>query len=172
MGTKLTNLQPGRDGKHTTAVHPGMVSHVSHGQGDHATGHAGKNIATDGAAKHLHPVMVHGGMETRTKGGAVALGGSHKSALDSLSGAATVPGAVTTAPGFGNAGVQSGHPFAKAPGSKNLRPVAPAFGMRSRGPNPDSAMHAIGEAMIAEAFANSGGDDRLAHGRGCDGKKN
>jgi hypothetical protein len=150
---------------------PLTISHISHGQGQHLTGHAGKNIATDGAPKRVSAVPFHGGMSKQSKSGAASLGGDHASALDSLSGVAVVPGAIKTAPGYGNAGIQSGHPFAKAPAGKNLKAVAPGFGMKARGAIPADAMHQVGEAMLAEAFANSGGDDRAAHGRKPDGSK-
>jgi hypothetical protein len=167
MGMKKTNLQPGHDGKHPqVAITPGMsVNHMSHGQADHDGHHVPGNLARDGKGKLNRPVPVHGGMSKQTKAGGLALGGNHASALDALSGAAVVPGQVKAQSGWGNAGVQSGHPFARAPGSKNLRPVPVAFGQRSRGPNPDSAMHEIGQAMPDEAFANSSRDDCDAHGR-------
>ena len=83
-------------------------SHFSHGLGDAITGHTHPgNIARDGAPKRMHSIAVHDGMTKQTKGGIVATGGDHASALDSLSGLAVVPGAITTAPGYGNSGVQS-----------------------------------------------------------------
>ena len=82
-----------------------------------------------------------------------AFGGDHASAIDSLSGV-TVPAARNTStPGYGKAGVQSGHPFAKAPGSKTLKPIPPSFGMRSRSAAPDTDMHALGAAILDAAFA-------------------
>jgi hypothetical protein len=171
---KPSVFQPDHDGKHAQVpVHPGMtVSHVSHGGGDHVTGHAVKgNIARDGAPKHVRVTPVHGGMTRQVQGQPITGGGHVASALDAISGQTVVPGIPNSTPGYGNTGVQSGHPLAKAPGGKNLKPVAPSFGMRSRGPSPDSAMHEIGEAMIAEAFANSSRDDRVAHGCGGDGRR-
>lgn len=35
------------------------ISHFSHGMGQHVTGHAGNNIATDGAPKRVHAIEVH-----------------------------------------------------------------------------------------------------------------
>ena len=127
------------------------VSHISHGLGPVHTGHESPgDIARDGAPKRIHEINVHSGMVTRSKSGD-ALGGDHKSALDAVSGNVVVPGAVTTAPGYGNAGVQSGHPFAKPPASKNLKPVQPSFGQRSR-TRPHSAE--LGAAILAEAVKN------------------
>ena len=110
-------------------------------------------------------------MLTKSKTGGDALSGHHASAINSLSGLAVVPGVVTSTPGFGNAGVQSGHPFTKAALSKRTTVAAPAYGQRSRSGNPDNAMHALGEAMLAEAFAASSSDDCVAHGRKRDGCK-
>ena len=125
--------------------------HDSHGFGPVREGRAVPgNIARDGAPKRVHDINVHPGMVTRSKSGD-ALGGDHKSALDAVSGNVVVPGAVTTAPGYGNAGVQSGHPFAKPPASKNLKPVAPSFGQRSR-TAPHSAE--LGAAILAQAVKN------------------
>lgn len=171
---KPSAFQPGHDGKHATVpVNPGMtVSHVSHGGGEHVTGHAVPgNVARDGAPKHISVTPIHGGMVRQVQGEPITGGGHHASALDAISGQTVVPGSIKSTPGYGNAGVQSGNPLGRAPGGKNLGRVSVSFGMRSRGPNPDSAMHEIGEAMIAEAFANSGSDDRQAHARGRDGKR-
>jgi hypothetical protein len=144
------------------------INHMSHGLGEHVTGHAVKgNIARDGAPKLVQPVMVHDGMTKQTEGGATALGGDHASAVDALTGNVVVPGARNVSQaGWGNGGIQNGHPLAKAPGSKNLKPVPPSFGMKD-----DGTMHALGEAMLSEAFAASAGDDRMAHGRDAKGRK-
>jgi hypothetical protein len=142
------------------------INHQSHGDAA-KQGHAVPgNLARDGAPKCVQPVMVHDGMKRQTAAGQTALGGDHASAVDSLTGNVVVPGNGKCAPGWGNSGVQSGHPLAKIPGSKNLKPVPPSFGMKG-----DPAMHELGEAMIAEAFANATGDDRTAHGRGSDGRR-
>lgn len=141
-------------------------SHMSHGLGDHATGHTHPgNIARDGAPKRVHAVPIHGGMSKQSTGGA-AFGGDHASAIDAVSGNVVVPGNVRAAPGWGNAGVQAGHPFAKPPVSKATRPVAVKPGMRSR-THPHTPE--LGRAMLAEAFRNSAADDRIAHRRGPDG---
>jgi hypothetical protein len=146
------------------------INHMSHGFGPMRDGHAHSDIARDGAPKRVHPINVHSAMKTRTQSGGDALSGHEASGIDSVSGA-TVPGNVTATPGYGNAGVQSGHPLAKAPGAKRLTPVAPSFGQRSRGPRPDDNLHALGTAMLAEAFAASDGADCAAHGRNRDGTK-
>ncbi len=154
-------------------LNPAFSHHASHGLGDHVEGHAVKgNIARDGAPKRVHDIKVHGGMVKHTADGSYrAFGGDHASAINSLSGV-TVPAARNTStPGYGNAGVQSGHPFAKAPGSKNLKPVPPSFGMRSRSAAPNTDMHALGAAILDAAFSVGSPDDKAAHGRGPDGRK-
>lgn len=128
-----------------------VVHHISHGLGPARTGHSEPgNIARNAGPKKVHAIEVHPGMVTRSKRGD-AYGGDHKSAIDAVSGNVVVPGAVTTSPGYGNVGVQSGHPFAKPPASKNLKPVQPSFGQRSR-TKPHSAE--LGAAILAEAVKN------------------
>lgn len=144
-------------------------NHDSHGFGPAREGYITTpgNIARTGGPKKVHSVKVHGGMSTLSKSGAVALGGNHKSAIDSLTGQATVPGSIKSTPGYGNAGVQSGHPFAKAPGAKRLAPVRAAFGMR--GPRDSNRMaeldravfpkgstdlEELGRAVLAQAIKN------------------
>jgi hypothetical protein len=101
-------------------------SHFSHGFGDAIVGHHKPNIAQDGAPKHVAPVMVHPSMSKVSKSGAMALGGDHASALDSLSGLVVVPGKV--------GGEAVAHPLIKAPVDKPHlgKPVAPVPGQRSR----------------------------------------
>jgi hypothetical protein len=55
--------------------------------------------------------------------------------------------------------------------AKRLTVTAPAFGQRSRGPNPGANLHALGSAMLAEAFAAGDAMDCAAHGRNKDGSK-
>lgn len=168
---KNSIFQPGHDGKHRQVeLRPGTtVSHLSHGLGDHARGHAVPGVlGRDGAPKLVRIVPVSGGMQTRTKTGAIALGGTHKSAIDSLSGQTIVPGAPVQATGY-NPTAQSGNPLAKPPGSKTVLPVAPAFGMHNRAGDHD--LHAIGQEILREAFAASAADDCAAHGRRRDGGK-
>jgi hypothetical protein len=141
------------------------VSHRSIGGGDAVTGHAGKNVATDGAAKKVYDVAVHPGMTRKTQSGVLATGGDAATYLDALTGN-VVGGAVKSAPGWGSSGIQSGHPLAKAPGSKTLTEVAPAFGMKNKdGDHRPGQIAALGEAILKEAFASSCRDDRVAHGR-------
>ncbi|HVA17442.1 MAG TPA: hypothetical protein VMV59_06980 [Candidatus Dormibacteraeota bacterium] len=118
-------------------------------------------------------VPVHGGMVASTKTGFSTVGGDHASALDAMSGASVVSGAVKATPGFGNDGLHpDGGPFAKAPASKKLTPPAPSFGMRSRTTaNIGSSLHELGAAVLAEAFEAGDNADRSAHGRGSDGNK-
>lgn len=154
-------------------LNPAFHHHKSHGEGDHLKGHAVPGVlGRDGAPKRATSVKIHGGMVRHTADGSYrAFGGDHASAINSLSGV-TVPAARNTStPGFGNSGVQNGHPFAKAPGSKNLKPVPPSFGMRSRSAAPNTDMHALGAAILDAAFSVGSPDDKAAHGRGDDGKK-
>jgi len=129
-----------------------VINHISHGLGDHVTGHAHSDMARDGAPKKVHAIAVHDGMKTKSQSGADALSGHHASALDSHSGA-TVPGAVKSAPGWGNGAVRTGNPMAHAPASKNTRrtPVHPSM---SRGADADDMMHQLGEAIMREAVSN------------------
>jgi hypothetical protein len=90
-----------------------------------------------------------GGMVKVTRSGFRASGGDHASALDSLSGNVVVPGLIKTAPGYGNSGMQSGHPLAKAPAGKNLKQVAVSPGMRSR-------TQELGHAIKAQALLKGG----------------
>jgi hypothetical protein len=40
--------------------------------------------------------------------------------------------------------------------AKRLTVTAPAFGQRSRGPNPCANLHSLGQAMLAEALKDGG----------------
>jgi len=109
-------------------------SHMSHGLGDHAEGHAVPGVlGRDGAPKRVVPVAIHPGMTTQTKSGGEALGGDHKSAVDSLSGLVVVPGK--------HGGEAVAHPLVAPPAEKRLAPVAPVPGQRSR-TNADCETHA------------------------------
>jgi hypothetical protein len=124
-------------------------NHDSHGLGPVRTGHAHSDMARDGAPKFVHSVRVHGGMNKVSQSGIVGLGGNHASAIDAVTGATVVPGAVKSTPGYGNSGVHSGHPFAKAPGTKRLAPVRPAFGMKCA-----DNLEELGRAVLAQAIKN------------------
>lgn len=144
------------------------AAHVADGMKRQYSG--GIDPRVGGREKHQGDLQIHGGMVRRTKTGPLAFGGDHASAIDSLSGEATVPGRVKSAPGWGNDAAQSGHPLAKVPGGKVLTPVTPTPGMRSRsndrvggskpGENhmrgkPDvDAMRSLGAAVLAEALCN------------------
>lgn len=157
-------------------LNPALDHHVSHGLGDHVTGHAVPgNIARDGSPKRAYPVKIHGGQVKHIADGSYrAFGGDHASAIDAVSGVTVPAGRNVSTPGYGNAGLQSGHPFAKAPGSKNLTRVETSFGMRSRNPGVaelGSKLHELGAAILDQAFSVASPDDCMAHGRGADGKK-
>jgi hypothetical protein len=104
-------------------------SHMSHGLGEHATGRPGTNHKGDitrMAPKKVTPVNYHPAMSTQTKSGGEALGGDHKSAVDSLSGLVIVPGK--------HGAEATAHPLVAPPLAKPHlgKPVAPVPGMRSR----------------------------------------
>lgn len=130
-----------------------VVNHYSHGMGDAIKGRPGSDI-TRMAPKRLHEIEVAHGMQTATNSGGTAYGGDHKSALDSVSGNVVVPERGNrTAPGWGDASVRSGHPFAKPPASKNLRPVA-VHPSQSRGANHDAQLQELGRAILDQAVRN------------------
>jgi hypothetical protein len=106
-----------------------VVSHNSHGLGDHVTGHAVPgNLARDGVAKRVEKTLVHGGMTERQ----LALKGmQHANAV---------------AP---DANPQS--PLTKEPGRKTFAPVQAVPGQRSRTSKHDPL---IGAAILASALCN------------------
>ena len=130
-----------------------LINHLSHGMGDAIRGHHKPNIAQDGAPKKVTGIEIHPGMVTRSKSGGDCYGGDHKSALDSLTGTAVVPGAIKSTPGYGNEGVRSGQPFARPPGSKVLKRAEVSFG-QSRGADEDNAIHELGAAILRSAVRN------------------
>lgn len=81
---------------------------------------------------YTDPVPIHSGMATQTKNSGIAWGAGHRDYLDALTGDSVVPGQIKSTPGFGNAGVQDGHPFATPPQSKRLTKPEIKPGMRSR----------------------------------------
>jgi hypothetical protein len=130
-----------------------IISHISHGLGDHATGHAQSDLARDGAPKKVHAIAVHDGMRTKSKSGANALSGHHASALDSLSGA-TVPATRNmSAPGWGQGTVRTGNPLAHPPGSKNTKRAAIHPSM-SKGAAHDDMLHELGQSILRNAVKN------------------
>ena len=144
-----------------------VISHISHGMGEHATGRPGSDI-TRMSPKKVTPIEVHSAMRTKSQSGAEAYSGHHASALDSLSGATVPSGGTRSAPGWGNSGARDGNPLAHPPASKVTKVAPPSFGQRSR-----TAPHSadLGEAILKQAFAASDSGDCQAHGRGRDGTK-
>jgi len=128
-------------------------NHDSHGLGPARDGYSARpgNIARTGGPKKVHSIAVHTGMHKRTKNGDYALGGNHASAMDALTGATVVPGAIKSTPGYGNAGVRSGGPIIANPhdGAKRLTPIRAAFGMK----HPQN-LEELGRAVLAEATKN------------------
>lgn len=182
MGTKPSIFQPGYDGKHAAPDSTGRaVSHRSHNDAAHSGYDAPGNIARDSRVpKHTHDIQIHGGMVKQTKSEAAALGGNHASAIDALSGLTVVPGTPRTAPGWGDAGIQSGHPLANAPASKQTKSAPFVSGQRSRvgetyngdpGQHHNAAMargqdqnlhRQLGRAILNEALRAGSQDDCLA----------
>lgn len=133
--------------------------------------HINEHTATHGYTGGKPPLPKHGGGVTTVHGqmhrnvdGKPVIGSGHDASyLDSLTGA-TVPGDVKSAPGWGNSTVRSGNPTVHPPGSKNLKQVRIHPSM-SRGAGHDQVLRDLGESCLAQAFANSCTDDRMAHGR-------
>ena len=102
-----------------------IFSHESHGLADRA-GHHASDIARNGAPKRVVPVNHSWGNTTQTKSGGEALGGDHKSAVDSLSGLVTVPGK--------HGAEATAHPLIKPPLAKPHigKPVAQVPGQKSQ----------------------------------------
>jgi hypothetical protein len=96
-------------------------SHMSHGSGEHATGHAGKTIARDGAPKKVTPVMHHPAM-TRQQTDVAGLGGlGHPTAtIDGGQTVATSAAASPLAHAYGGTlKPHIGQPVAQVPGQKS-----------------------------------------------------
>lgn len=132
----------GHDGAHNAFARQGEATLAVHHDPNAARkGDVGVkgNIARDGAPKRMHPVSVHNGMTARQQ---------------SLKG---MQHANASAPDANPAS-----PLTKEPTGKPFvgKPVATTPGMRSRTTPHDPA---LGKAILAEAFANSSADDRLAH---------
>jgi hypothetical protein len=157
-------FQPNHKGEHAQVPVTHGMSHMSHGQADQPGHHRPGELPRDGKGKLNRPTLIHGGMVRQVEGKTI-LGGGH-TASTIKSGGQIIPSAKNAAvAGWGNSTVRSGNPMAHAPAGKNLAPVKPAMGMRSRSDTPAEAMHAIGQAILNEAFANSDADTRRAHGR-------
>ncbi len=123
-----SSLFLGPRGKHVAAPRE-VVGHISHNDGAHTRGHAGTGIARDGAAKHVHPVMVHGGMTRQQNGKTVTLS-SYPDASD--------PNVLD--------------PQGTKTKSKHYPAPAVAWGMKARGPHAHSP--SLGEAILNEATAD------------------
>lgn len=131
-----------------------VISHISHGLGDHCTGRAVPGcLPRDGAPKKVTAIEVNPGMRATPKSGGDALSGHHASAIDALSGATVPEGGNRTAPGWGSGTVRSGNPTAHAPGSKNTKAV-PIHPSMSRGAAHDEQLAELGRAVLAQAVRN------------------
>ncbi len=113
-------------------------SHMSHGLGDHATGHAvARNIARDGAPKKVSPVAVHDGMTSLQKAGMNIGGQGHATVEDGGQ-----PGALP-------------HAYGSAAYLKTGKAVPVSPGMRSR-VNEDCPQEDNGREVLAEAVKSGG----------------
>jgi hypothetical protein len=152
----------GHDGRMNAIARPGEATlDVHHGpamsRGIEAQQHTRATLGKPPKAKGYN-VAPHSGMHTRSRQGDAFRGG------DDLSRATANPS----------------NPLGGPPPGKVLTPVQPVPGQRSRtndaphggqpGENhargkPDvAALRALGGAVMAEAFADSASDDRMAHG--------
>ena len=134
--TKTSRFQPNHAGQHTP-VDPGPnVSHMSHGFGDHAIGHAVPgNLARDGAKKNVNPTPVNPGM--------VRVTGTEKG-MPTVTTLASIPDA--------------SNPNALDPTKpgKTFAPVKPSPGMHSRTGAiarslTDPTLYALGQSIKDEA---------------------
>jgi len=158
---QTSHMGPDHLGRTRRDTNPGKSLARSHAPTvEEAARHGDRpNIARDAPrGKTAYDVKIAAGMQTVTKGGVSAFGGDHKSALDSLSGQVVVPGKPGEA--------ATAHPLTAPPTAKNLKPVAPAWGMKSRGPFDHDTCQAIGRAMLDEATCDQGTKDALGIGRG------
>lgn len=131
---RRSTIGPGHDGgpKPGFFARPGSPGLLVHHDGNVARrADAGQHsdMARAGAPKRLDVVSPHNGMVTQTKAGATALGGDHKSAIDSLTGQVVVPGQ--------DGNQATAHPLVAPPLAKDHdRPLPTTPGTRSRTSDP------------------------------------
>jgi hypothetical protein len=122
-------------------------SHMSHGLGEHATGHAGRNIATDGSPKKVTPVNFHPNMSRKQIDTAGLGGQGHATAT--IDGGESIASSAAAAP--------IAHVYGGAPDLKIGRAVAPVPGHKSQ-TNQDCETHGdkveTGRDMLSEAVKN------------------
>lgn len=154
----MSQFQPDRMGRHPRVkINTGMTpSHSS--SREHINEHSNTH-GYDGGKKPLPKhgsgiTPVHGQMHRMVNGQPVTGGGSHASALDSLSGAIVPAGRNTATPGWGNESARSGNPMAHPPGSKNLKPVRIHPSM-SKGTDHDQMLADLGAAVLRSAVENA-----------------
>jgi len=179
--SKKSIFQPGHDGAHPQVkINPGMTpAHSSSRE------HIGEHYGLLGLGKQPKPkhgsgvTAIHGGMTRQIDGAPVTGGGSHKSYLDSLSGAVVPSGmfgkaANESTPAWGNSGRKEGNPTnfeaGLLPGSK-VTPPARIHPSMSKGADHEQMLRDLGESVLRESFANSMRDDCIAHRRNRDGGK-
>ena len=155
-------LQPDHSGRVSRDTPDGVVTHLSHGLGDHVRGHTHPgNIARDGAPKRVTPVKAHGSSTLRQTS-FNAMGHANSEAPDASpasplskepSGKAFVGRSVPTYPGqrsrVGETGVAK-------PGAAHAAAMA-------RG---DAGRHVLGQLIMGEALANAEPDHPAKLGRG------
>jgi hypothetical protein len=106
-------------------------SHISHGLGDHATGHAGSDLARNGAPKRVTPVEYHSGMSCQQTDAAGIGGMAHP-----------VTGSAAASP--------LAHAYSSEPDLKRGKGV-PIHPSHSLGAEKDNAIHELGRAILREA---------------------
>jgi len=121
------------------------ISHVSHGLGDHAVGHAGSDIARNGAPKKVTAVEFHSGM-TRQQQDVAGIGGLARATMAAGGGHAIASSA--------DASPLLPHAYSGRPDLKRGKAV-PVHPSHSRGADADSAMRQLGDAILREAVLKS-----------------
>ncbi|MGD0420211.1 MAG: hypothetical protein ABSA68_11650 [Xanthobacteraceae bacterium] len=131
---------------------PLNARHVEHNDGQ------SRNIALKGSVpkKSSGACAVHPSMTPLQKN-AAGLGGMGHATASITDGGTTIAASSAAAP--------LEHCYGGAPSLKAGKAVAVSPGMRSRSATPISAIHAIGEAILNEAFSASDAATRQAHGR-------
>jgi hypothetical protein len=122
-------------------------SHMSHGLGDHATGHTHPgNKARDGAPKRVTPIKYHDGM-TRQQQDVAGIGGLARATMAAGGGHAIASSA--------DASPLLPHAYSGQPDMKRGKSV-PVHPSHSRGAVKDEAMRQLGDQILREAILRGG----------------
>lgn len=153
----MSQFQPDHRGRHPqvkladgmTPAHSSDRTHIGEHEVTHGYDGGKKPLPKHGSGN----TPTHGGMTRQVQGQPVTGGGSHKSYLDSLSGAIVPDARNTSVPGWGNETARAGNPMVHPPASKQLKPVAVHPSM-SRGADHDKMLADLGAAVLASAVRN------------------